>query len=116
VHDTECCHHTRCGAMLGFKVSQAPELLTIWKQKSELNARRTQLSIDVPTVLPNKSGHHPKAKPIQKEVEMDAMAGHHSNPKPIQRALETDAIQSHSHQSARPSSDVRQTRNVTGVC
>ena len=35
--------------MLGYKLSQAPELLTVWKQKASLNTRREKLSVDCPT-------------------------------------------------------------------
>ena len=35
--------------MLGYKLSQAPELLIVWKQKASLNTRREKLSVDCPT-------------------------------------------------------------------
>jgi hypothetical protein len=35
--------------MLGYKLSQAPELLIVWKQKASLNTRRDKLTVDCPT-------------------------------------------------------------------
>ena len=57
--------------MLGYKLSQAPELLIVWKQKASLNTRREKLSVDCPT----QANLAPPAARIAPRLASDDAAG-----------------------------------------